>query len=159
MTASDETTSRASSPGVPWRRLSWHFLEMVVAMFVGMAVFGLAARLALTLLGHVDLLDRLEVRVVVMLLSMGTGMTLWMYYRRHPPAGILEMNAAMLLSFAVLLVPFWVGALPESAVMTVGHILMLPAMALVLLHRRTEYANSHRSTQGAGSRGGSPRSP
>ncbi|MGC1213842.1 MAG: hypothetical protein WA890_21585 [Micromonospora sp.] len=145
MTAADETTTRASTPGIPWRRLSWHFLEMVVAMFIGMAVLGMATRLALALLGHADLLDRLEGRVVVMMLSMGTGMTLWMYHRRHPWAGIVEMNAAMLLSFAVLLVPFWLGALPDSAVMTAGHILMLPAMALVLLHRRAEYANSHRS--------------
>ncbi|KAB1117944.1 hypothetical protein [Micromonospora aurantiaca] len=145
MTAAEETTTRASTPGIPWRRLSWHFLEMVVAMFIGMAVLGMAARLALALLGQADLLDRVEVRVVVMMLSMGTGMTLWMYYRRHQWAGIVEMNAAMLLPFAVLLVPFWGGALPESAVMIAGHILMLPAMALVLLHRRAEYANTHRS--------------
>lgn len=145
MTAADETTTRAGTPGIPWRRLSRHFVEMVAAMFIGMAVLGMAARLALALLGHADLLDRLEARVVVMMFSMGAGMTLWMYYRRHPWAGIVEMNAAMLLSFAVLLVPFWVGALPESAVLTAGHILMLPAMALVLLHRRAEYANSHPS--------------
>lgn len=145
VTASDETTARASAPGAPWRRLSWHFVEMMAAMFIGMAVLGMAARLALALLGHPDALDRLEVRVVVMMLSMGTGMTAWMSYRRHRWAGIVEMNAAMLLPFAVLLVPFWGGALPGSAVMTAGHILMLPAMALVLLHRRAEYANSHRS--------------
>ncbi|MGB2566955.1 hypothetical protein ACPFP2_00665 [Micromonospora citrea] len=143
MTASDETTTRAGATGIPWRRLSWHFVEMVAAMFIGMAVLGMAARLALALLGHADVLDRLEARVVVMMLSMGTGMTVWMSYRRHRPAGIVEMNVAMLLSFAVLLVPFWVGALPESAVMTGGHVLMLPAMALVLLRRRGEYANSH----------------
>ncbi|MER6590308.1 hypothetical protein ABT214_00260 [Micromonospora purpureochromogenes] len=117
-------------------------MEMVAAMLVGMAVLGMAARLALALLGHADLLDRLEVRVVVMAFNMGAGMTVWMCYRRHRWAGIVEMNAAMLLSFAVLLVPFWAGALPESAVVTVGHVLMLPAMALVLLRRRAEYADN-----------------
>jgi hypothetical protein len=145
VTTSNETTTSVSDPGVPWRRLSWHFVEMVAAMFVGMAVLGMAARFALALLGHADLLDQLEAQVVVMMLSMGTGMTIWMRYRHHRWAGIVEMNAAMLLSFAVLLVPFWIGALPESAVMTVGHILMLPAMALVLLHRRAEYATGHGS--------------
>lgn len=130
---------------MPWRQLSRHFVEMVAAMFIGMAVLGMATRLVLTLLGHADLLDPLEARVVVMMFSMGAGMTVWMAYRRHRWAGIVEMNAAMLLAFAVLLVPFWAGALPESAVMTVGHVLMLPAMALVLLRRRAEYAHSHES--------------
>ena len=142
MTASDETTTRPGSPGVPWRRLSRHFFEMVAAMLVGMAVLGMAARLTLALLSHADLLDRLEVRALVMVLTMGAGMTVWMRYRRHRWAGIVEMNAVMLLSFVVVLVPFWAGALPESAVMTVSHVLMLPAMALVLLRRRAEYADA-----------------
>ncbi|HEX5993924.1 MAG TPA: hypothetical protein VFY84_02150 [Jiangellales bacterium] len=128
---------------LPWRRLSVHFAEMVVAMVVGMAVLGMAVRLALTLLGRADVLDRLEVQVVVMVLTMGTGMTAWMRYRRHRWAGIVEMNAAMLLSFVVLLVPFWAGVLHASAVMAGGHVLMLPAMALVLLRRRAEFANVH----------------
>jgi flagellar biosynthetic protein FliP len=118
---------------------------MVAAMLVGMAVLGMAARLLLTQFSHADLLDRLEVRVVVMVLTMGAGMTAWMRYRGHRWAGIVEMNAAMLLSFVVVLVPFWAGALPESAVMTAGHVLMLPAMALALLHRWGEYADSHRT--------------
>lgn len=149
VTASDETTMSASGPGVPWRRLSWHFLEMVAAMLIGMAVLGVAARLVLTLLGHADLLDPLEARVAAMTLSMGAGMTIWMRYRKHRWAGIAEMNGAMLLSFAVLLVPFWIGALPDSAVMTMGHVLMLPAMALVLWRRRTEYASWRYRSQGS----------
>jgi flagellar biosynthetic protein FliP len=117
---------------------------MVAAMLVGMAVLGMGMRLVLTMLGHADLLDPLEVQVAVMVLSMSAGMTVWMRHHRHRWAGIMEMNAAMLLSFAVLLVPFWAGVLPESAVMTVGHVLMLPAMALVLLHRRAEYGQPPR---------------
>ncbi|SCG66545.1 hypothetical protein [Micromonospora halophytica] len=136
MTASDEATAGPTSRSVPWRRLSGHFAEMVAAMVVGMVVLGMAVRLALILLGYADILDRLEARLVVMLFTMGTGMTAWMRYRRHQWAGIVEMNAAMLVSFMVLLVPFWAGTIPESAVMTAGHILMLPAMALVLIRRR-----------------------
>lgn len=135
--------ARPGSDGLPWRRLSWHFVTMVAAMLVGMAVLGMATRLILTMLGHADLLDPLEVRVAVMVVSMSAGMTVWMRYHRHRWAGIVEMNAAMLLPFAVLLVPFWAGALPGSAVMTVGHVLMLPAMALVLLCRRAEYGQPH----------------
>jgi flagellar biosynthetic protein FliP len=132
------------SARLPWRRLSSHFVTMVAAMLVGMAVLGMGMRLVLTMLGHADLLDPLEVQVAVMVLSMSAGMTVWMRYHRHRWAGIMEMNAAMLLSFAVLLVPFWAGVLPESAVMTVGHVLMLPAMARVLLHRRAEYGQPPR---------------
>jgi hypothetical protein len=135
MTASDEATTGPTSRSIPWRRLSGHFAEMVAAMVVGMAVLGTVVRLALILLGYADILDRLEARLVVMVFTMGAGMTAWMRYRRHQWAGIAEMNVAMLLSFLVLLVPYWAGTLHESIVMTVGHILMLPAMALVLMRR------------------------
>lgn len=149
MTASDETSTSTGPAGVPWPRLARHYFEMVAAMLAGMMVLGMTTRLALALLGQADLLERLEVQAAVMVLTMGAGMTVWMRYRRHRWAGIVEMNVAMLLSFVVALLPFWAGALPESAVMAVGHILMLPAMAVVLLRRRGEFAAGHR---GAGDR-------
>jgi hypothetical protein len=44
-------------------------------------------------------------------------------------------------------VPFWTGLLSGSALMTVGHILMLPLMVVAMLRRRDEYASGHRHGQ------------
>ena len=45
------------------------------------------------------------------------------------------------LPFLVLLVPFWAGAITADALMTWGHVLMLPAMAAVLLLKSDEYSH------------------
>jgi flagellar biosynthetic protein FliP len=49
------------------------------------------------------------------------------------------MSAAMYLPFVVLLVPFWAGLITGGTLLTAGHLLMLPAMALAMLFRRSEY--------------------
>ena len=121
-----------------------HFAEMVAAMAVGMVVLGIIVRLVLGLIGYADVLDRTEVRVLVMAVNMAVGMSVWMRYRRHGWMSILEMDAAMALAFVVVLVPFWLGVLPGQAVMMVGHVLMLPAMALSMLRRRDEYSSAAR---------------
>jgi flagellar biosynthetic protein FliP len=51
------------------------------------------------------------------------------------------MSAAMYAPFAVLLVPFWLGDVGAHDLMTWGHVLMLPAMALVMYLRPAEYAH------------------
>lgn len=43
--------------------------------------------------------------------------------------------------FLVLLVPFRAGAIGDHALMTWGHVLMLPAMAAVMLLRPDEHAH------------------
>ncbi|HEX6967288.1 MAG TPA: hypothetical protein VF174_00445 [Micromonosporaceae bacterium] len=139
VTAAEETKTRSDSHGAGWRHLLPHFLEMVAAMVVGMVVLGVAVRITLFLIGQSHRLDPLEARVVLMAVDMAIGMTVWMRYRRHRWAGILEMNAAMIASFLILLLPYWAGVLPERAVMAVGHVVMLPVMALVMLRRRAEY--------------------
>ena len=47
----------------------------------------------------------------------------------------------MYVPFGILLVPFWAGLISEAALMTWGHLLMLPAMALVMLARPHEYTH------------------
>jgi hypothetical protein len=49
----------------------------------------------------------------------------------------------MYVPFVVLLVPFWAEVLPGNVIMVGGHVLMLPAMAVAMLHRRGEYAGGH----------------
>ena len=76
---------------------------------------------------------------LVMATDMALGMGAWMRFRRHSWGAIGAMSAAMYLPFAVLLVPLWAGAISAGTLMTAGHVLMLPAMALAMLYRRSEY--------------------
>jgi hypothetical protein len=136
-----ETSSAAAATHVHSRgRATWHFarhyLEMVVAMLVGMAALG-----SLEQLVWPALTARADVGIMVMATNMSVGMGAWMRFRGHSWRGIAEMSASMYLPFAVLLVPLWTGAMGEHAVMGWGHLLMFPAMALVMLLRPAEYSH------------------
>lgn len=127
------------------RNLVRHFFEMVLAMVVGMAVLGAVIRMSSAALGHPDFfLDHPGLRAPLMTLNMTAGMALWMRHRGHGWVPIGEMSAAMFVPLAVLLGPFWVGVLPGGALLGAMHLLMLPAMVVVMLHRRAEYAHDHR---------------
>jgi flagellar biosynthetic protein FliP len=121
-------------------RTAWHFvrhyLEMVVAMLVGMVVLGQAENLLLP-----TVMVGTEVGVMVMATNMAVGMGAWMRVRGHSWRGIAEMSASMYLPFAVLLVPYWAGAIGSGTLMTWGHVLMLPAMALAMALRPAEYSH------------------
>src|SRR3954471_19229534 len=87
----------------PRQRFVRHYVEMVVAMFVGMAVLAMPARMALAAAGT----SWSELGTSAMLLAMAVEMTVpmvaWMRYRGHDwrPSG--EMAAAMLLpAFAAI---------------------------------------------------------
>ena len=130
------TTTTAPQPATapsPWRQLrtrhfALHYLEMLVSMVAGMYLFGWLEGLL-----PVDLMARGDVGALVMATNMSLGMGLWMRIRRHPWSGIGAMTAAMYLPFAVLLVPFWAGLISGVTLLAAGHVLMLPAMALVML--------------------------
>ena len=129
------TTARAPRP--TWRAtladrgFVVHYLQMLAAMIVGMLVLEPVSML----LGDVGI----EVHTLLMATWMSVGMTAWMAWKRHGWPSIVEMSLAMYLSFVVLFPAYWLGALSGMAVMIVGHALMLPAMALAMLHRREEY--------------------
>jgi len=113
-----------------------HYLQMLVAMFVGMGVL-----MPLTMpLGDGA---GVEVNALLMATSMTIGMAAWMAWRRHAWAGIAEMGLAMYLAFVVLFPLLWLGLLSDDGLMIVGHVLMLPAMALAMLRRREEYLGAH----------------
>jgi len=113
-----------------------HYLEMVVAMFAGMFAFGTLEHLVWP-----ALTARHDVGVLVMATNMAIGMGAWMRFRGHSWRGIAEMSASMYVPFAVLLVPYWTGAIGAGALMTWGHVLMFPAMAAVMLLRPAEYSH------------------
>ena len=76
--------------------------------------------------------------------NMVIGMSLWMRHRGHGWVGIAEMAVAMYLPFIVLFVPYWAGLLSRGGVLGLGHILMLAAMLMVMLHRQDKYGQDQR---------------
>jgi len=130
------------------RRFVRHFLEMVAAMFAGMAVFGGLVSLFFALTGHEDLLEHASVRAPIMATNMTVGMAVWMRHRGHRWGPIVEMAAAMYVPLALLIIPFWNGALPGRALLAGMHVLMFPAMWLVMTRRPAEYVHTHHAVAG-----------
>lgn len=112
-------------------RFTGHYVEMVVAMIVGMV--------ALHPLWPASWLERADVDVLVMATNMTVAMTAAMLLRRHSWPRITEMAAAMYLPLVVLLVPFWLEAISGGTLMVAGHVIMFPLMLAVMVWRRAEY--------------------
>ncbi|MFC7549285.1 hypothetical protein [Plantactinospora sp. GCM10030261] len=122
----------------PTLRFLWHLGEMVIAMLAGMLLLGPVWT------GVWPALDRFPaVHTLVMATDMSLGMAAWMRVRRHGWWPIAEMCAAMYAPFLVLLIPYAVGVLDSGGLMMLGHLLMVPAMLLVMLRRRSEYTHPH----------------
>ena len=136
----DRTASgRGPVPSLRSRRsTAWHlvrhYLEMVVAMLIGMVLLGLLQQLAWPSLNFYS-----AVGALVMATDMAIGMGAWMRVRGHSWRGIAEMSASMYAPFIALLVPYWTGAVSGAELMAWGHLLMFPAMALVMYLRPAEY--------------------
>jgi hypothetical protein len=131
-TLSDMTTTQITrSNSRKLVRFVGHYLEMVVAMIVGMV--------ALAPLWPADWVARTDVHVMTMAIDMTIAMALWMRIRRHSWPRTAEMSATMFLPFLVLLVPYWLGALSAMGVMIAGHVIMFPLMLAVMLWRRADY--------------------
>jgi hypothetical protein len=135
-----EIVTAQPHPTRSWSRRTWdfvrHYLEMVVAMLAGMLALGWLEGLVAPGLSLPT-----ELAVLLMATNMSLGMAVWMRVRRHAWRAVAEMSAAMYVPFALLLVPFWTGLLDGGGLMLWGHVLMLPAMALVMLVRPAEYAH------------------
>jgi hypothetical protein len=114
--------------GRRWLGFAGHYLEMLVAMGVGMVA--LAPVWDGLWPGHAD---RPDTAALAMATNMTVAMAAWMAVRRHTRLGIALMSAAMVLPFAVLAVPYWAGIMPGSWLLPLGHVLMLPLMAVALL--------------------------
>jgi hypothetical protein len=146
-TGSSNSNTIALIPSTRRRSAVWnfgrHYLEMVLAMVVGMVVLGPLWSWLSGVLGVGAVLDRPDVSALVMATDMTLAMAAWMRYRGHGWAPVAEMAAAMYLPFVVLLVPMWTGAVSGHTLMTAGHALMLPAMAVAMLLRLGEYTQAH----------------
>lgn len=135
-TREDSTRGRTGHGRHPFLR---HYLEMVIAMFVGMVVLGAAERGLLALAGLEFPAHRPELGALEMAFLMAVGMTVWMRYRGHGWIGTAEMAFVMFVPALVLIPLLWLGALSGDLLVLLEHVVMLPLMWLAMLRRRSEY--------------------
>jgi hypothetical protein len=122
-----------------------HYLEMLAAMFLGMAVLGTPALLALGAAG----VSSAELRgdaPAVLLLGMGITMTVpmvaWMRYRGHGWPASNEMAASMLIPTAGVIGLLGSGLIVDmGTLLAIEHVVMLPSMLVAMLMRREEYTH------------------
>jgi hypothetical protein len=133
-----------------------HYIEMLVAMFLGMAVLGTPAMLALGATG-VSSAELQSDTPALMLLGMGITMTMpmvaWMRYRGHGWQASNEMAASMLLPTAGVIALLGAGLVDDvGTLLAIEHVVMLPSMLVAMLLRREEYshaAHGHRHAEQA----------
>jgi hypothetical protein len=119
-----------------------HYLEMVAAMFVGMAVLGAALRGVLALAGLEFPAQHPELSALEMAFDMSVGMVAWMRHRGHGWARTLEMAAAMFAPAVALFPLLWLGVIAGEDLIVLEHLAMFPLMYLVMLRRRAEYGGA-----------------
>jgi flagellar biosynthetic protein FliP len=124
-------------------RFGWHYVQMAIAMELGMF---LPVGLVLSALGLSHVVSRSpEASALVMTAEMVLGMAAWMCIRRHPWRHTVEMSAGMAASTVVAAAASLAGLLPHTAVQsgTVG-MLMWAGMLGAMLFRWRDYAQGHR---------------
>jgi hypothetical protein len=120
-----------------------HYIEMVVAMFVGMFALGMPLAALLSAVG-IDVstwqTDARELLLLGMAFTMSVPMAAWMRYRGHGWAPVWEMTASMFVPSFAAIGLLW-GGLAEDGetLLLVQHVGMLPSMLAVMLFRLEEY--------------------
>ena len=131
--------ARVARRGTALRRFTLHYVEMVVAMVVGMVVLGPLEILVLNAAGWSSVLNHAGVDGLMMATNMTVAMAGWMRFRGHTRAPIIERSAAMYVPFLLLLVPLRQELITEDTFVLGGHVLMLFGMLLAMLLRLEEY--------------------
>jgi hypothetical protein len=120
-----------------------HFVEMLLAMFVGMIALGGITQLVFAAAGS-SLTDAPgSVRVLLMGFDMTVPMVAWMSYRGHARVRNAEMAVAMIVPTLAAAALAAVGALSSGAALGVQHAVMIPAMLGVMLWRYDHYWQPH----------------
>ena len=115
-----------------------HYLEMLIAMFVGMGVLaGVPAAAGFTV-------DATELALLWMAFTMSVPMVAWMRYRGHGWAPSWEMTASLFIPSFAAIALLWMGlAEDRGTLMAIQHVGMFPAMLVAMLLRRDEYSGHH----------------
>jgi hypothetical protein len=124
-----------------------HFLEMTIAMVLGMIVLGAVFREIHLLVfgtGYEDAWKRhAELAAFAMAFNMTLPMVVWMRHRGHRWAVCNEMAAAMVVPGFGLIGLLWLGLISDEVVLPMQMALMLPSMIAVMLYRVDEYSKPH----------------
>jgi hypothetical protein len=138
--------TRRMSPST--RQFVRHYVEMVVAMFAGMAVLGVPIGWALGAVGSSwsDLTNRApSLMLLGMAITMTVPMVAWMRYRGHSRRANVEMSASMLVPTFALMALELTGIVEDvGALLVIEHVAMLAGMLGVMLARPAEYAHQGR---------------
>jgi flagellar biosynthetic protein FliP len=139
------TTTPHDQPRRPhragWAPFIRHYLEMVLAMAIGMVALMPLEMWAVQAADAPHLLDRVEVMTLVMATDMAIAMGTWMAFRGHGLRDIAEMSAAMYLPFVIFFPATVTGIMTGGTMVVAGHALMLVAMLAVMLWRRDHYCH------------------
>jgi hypothetical protein len=120
-----------------------HYGEMVLSMLIGMAVFGALFGVLFGPLG--TSWDQIEsdapaAMLALMAFSMTVPMVGWMAYRGHSRAANIEMAGSMIVPTLGVIALLAAGVVDDSGLLlAIQHVVMFPAMLLVMLLRREEY--------------------
>ena len=137
------------APSIAWSvvRLLWHFVQMFVAMMVGMMIFHI-------LVGKSTEANRI-IWYAGMELSMVPPMVALMLFQRHGWRHSAEMAAAMLIGPAVFLTCAQLGlhnyipGITRNTFLTLSDATMLLGMVGAMLYRREMYTRPHARHQHA----------
>jgi hypothetical protein len=121
------------------RHFARHYVEMLLAMFLGMGILtpplGLALRAFGTSLHASD-----GLMLAAMAVTMTVPMVAWMRYRGHGWQPCLDMTAAMAIPALGTLALLWGGLVEDlGLLLVVEHVAMVAAMLVAMLLRRDEY--------------------
>ena len=125
------------------RHLLRHYAEMVVVMFLGMAVLAPPAGWAL---GAADSgwAELPALMLALMAFTMTAPMVWWMHRRGHAWRLNAEMAMSMIVPTLVAIALLGAGVVEEIGTLMLGeHVLMLAAMFGVMALRPEEYSQSH----------------
>ena len=139
-TASAHAATAQTTHHLSAKAFTLHFLEMVVAMAVGMVALHPLWILVLDAVGASGLMHNPYTGALIMATNMTIAMSAWMRVRGHRWRPIAEMGAAMYVPFLVLFVPLASGLIGQGALMLWGHVLMLPAMVVPMVLRPHQHA-------------------
>ena len=121
------------------RQFVRHYVEMVIAMLLGMAVLWIPAGWALG-----PLADDPAPMLLGMAVTMTVPMVGWMRYRGHGWRVCNEMSAAMFVPTFAAIALLWGGLIEDIGVlMAIEHTAMFTGMFAAMLLRRDEYTHGH----------------
>ena len=135
----------------PTGRFVRHYIEMVIAMLLGMLLLGLPAEGALLALGSSTSeleRDAPALALLGMAVVMTVPMVAWMRHRGHGWRPSAEMAASMFLPTFAVIALMAGGAIDFWTAMGIEHVVMLPSMLVAMLLRRDEYSgHAHHTRQ------------